>query len=311
MLPSSLTSSPIAAAGRRPASRARSTAASVWPGRRSTPPSLARSGKTCPGRVRSSAFASGSASSRIVRARSAAEIPVVTPALASAETVYAVCLRSSLVWCIGGSASRSQSAPVSGTQSTPLVQRTKKPISSGVASSAAMTRSPSFSRSASSTTTTGRPAATSATARSMLPNCPVTARRYPLDINTRSTYFAITSTSRLTGVADRGPAERGAGQGGRDQRDRERVGRRLHHREADPVDRDRALLDQVSSQLSRDADADDGVLAAVEQGADAVHVALHEVAAEPGRRGRRALQVDRARPAAARCGRGSRRPRRR
>ena len=60
-------------AGGRPARRARSTAASVWPGRRSTPPSLARSGNTCPGRDRS---AGGGVpvepSSRIVRARSAA-----------------------------------------------------------------------------------------------------------------------------------------------------------------------------------------------------------------------------------------------
>ncbi len=42
-------------------------------------------------------------------------------------------------------------------------------ISSGVASSAAKIRSPSFSRSASSTTTTGRPAAMSAIACSISP----------------------------------------------------------------------------------------------------------------------------------------------
>src|ERR1700710_1297140 len=42
-----------------------------------------------------------------------------------------------------------------------------KPSNSGVASSAAKIRSPSFSRSASSTTTTARPAAMSATARSI------------------------------------------------------------------------------------------------------------------------------------------------
>ncbi len=40
-------------AGLRPARRARSTAASVWPARRRTPPSRARSGKTCPGWTRS------------------------------------------------------------------------------------------------------------------------------------------------------------------------------------------------------------------------------------------------------------------
>src|SRR5437763_1384780 len=40
-------------AGTSPASRARSTAASVWPARTSTPPSRARSGKTWPGWTRS------------------------------------------------------------------------------------------------------------------------------------------------------------------------------------------------------------------------------------------------------------------
>ena len=40
-------------AGVSPASRARSTAASVWPARTSTPPSRARSGNTWPGRSRS------------------------------------------------------------------------------------------------------------------------------------------------------------------------------------------------------------------------------------------------------------------
>ena len=182
--PSSLTTSHSVAAGRRPASRARSTAASVWPARRSTPPSAARSGKTCPGLVRSSGEVRGSASSRMVCARSAAEMPVVVLSRASTETVNAVCLRSSLWWCIGGSPSRSQSPASSGTQSTPLVQRTMKPTTSGVASSAATIRSPSFSRSSSSTTTTGRPAATAARACSTVPNMltastPPTGRRSP------------------------------------------------------------------------------------------------------------------------------------
>ena len=57
-------------AGVRPASRARSTAASVCPGLRSTPPSRARSGSTWPGRTKSAAVALGSASIRIVWARS-------------------------------------------------------------------------------------------------------------------------------------------------------------------------------------------------------------------------------------------------
>ena len=53
---------------------------------------------------------------RIVRARSAAEMPVVTPSLASTVTVNAVRKLSWFVWCIGGRSSRSQSASVSATQ---------------------------------------------------------------------------------------------------------------------------------------------------------------------------------------------------
>ena len=52
------------------------------------------------------------------------------------------------------------------TQITPLVCLIMKAISSGVALLAAKMMSPSFSRLASSTTTTGRPAAISATALS-------------------------------------------------------------------------------------------------------------------------------------------------
>ncbi len=73
--------------GVSPASRQRSTAASVWPGRSRTPPGRARNGKTCPGRTRSPTVVAGSASTRAVRARSAAEMPVVTPAAASQLTV--------------------------------------------------------------------------------------------------------------------------------------------------------------------------------------------------------------------------------
>src|ERR1035441_659415 len=52
IVPSSFMISQITPAGLRPARRARSTLASVWPARTSTPPSLARSGNMCPGRAR-------------------------------------------------------------------------------------------------------------------------------------------------------------------------------------------------------------------------------------------------------------------
>src|SRR5437588_421471 len=54
MVPSGLTISASTPAGYRPANRARSTAASVWPGRSSTPPARHSRGKTWPGRLKSS-----------------------------------------------------------------------------------------------------------------------------------------------------------------------------------------------------------------------------------------------------------------
>src|SRR6185295_10517867 len=128
------------------------------------------SGTTCPGRARSDGRVPAAASRRMVYARSAAEMPVATPSRASTATAYAVPRRSWLVWYIGGSSSRSACSSVIGTQTYPDVCRTMNAISSAVACSAAKIRSPSFSRSSSSTTITGRPAAMSATARSMSSN---------------------------------------------------------------------------------------------------------------------------------------------
>lgn len=164
--PSSPAISTMAPAGRSPASRARSTAASVWPLRTRTPPERARSGKTWPGRTKSPGTALPPASILSVVARSAAEIPVVTPcsAEASTETVKAVFIDSVLCVTICGSSRRSSSSSSMGAQIRPRHSLIMKAMISGVAFSAAMTRSPSFSRSSSSTTTTGRPAAMSRTA---------------------------------------------------------------------------------------------------------------------------------------------------
>ncbi len=88
--------SQITPEGFRPASRATSTAASVWPARTSTPPVRARSGKTWPGVAMSAPVLPGSIATATVRARSCAEIPVVTPSRASIETVKAVSWREEL-----------------------------------------------------------------------------------------------------------------------------------------------------------------------------------------------------------------------
>ncbi len=109
-----------------------------------------------------------SASTRAVWARSAAEMPVVTPSRASTEIVYAVRSLSLLCGVISGISSRSSMSAGIGTQITPLECRIVNAISSGVALEAAKMMSPSFSRSSSSTTTTALPAAMSAIASSTL-----------------------------------------------------------------------------------------------------------------------------------------------
>ncbi|MNE50827.1 hypothetical protein D3C80_1454220 [compost metagenome] len=90
MVPSSFITSTITEAGVKPARRARSQPASVWPARVNTPPSRARSGKICPGCTTSAVVAPGATAASTVRARSAAEMPVVTPVAASMDTVKAV-----------------------------------------------------------------------------------------------------------------------------------------------------------------------------------------------------------------------------
>ncbi len=142
--------------------RAMSTAASVWPARTSTPPSRATSGKTCPGAVRSLAPIASSIATAMVRARSCAEMPVVTPSRASIETVKAVPWRVPLFATIGDRRSASARATGSARQISPRASRAMKLICSGVANCAGMTRSPSFSRSSASTMTNGRPARASA-----------------------------------------------------------------------------------------------------------------------------------------------------
>src|SRR5437879_4622232 len=112
-----------------------------------------------PGRRKSSAPVSGSARAVTVRARSSADTPVVVPSRASTDTVNAVRFDSVFCSTICGSWSWSSRSPVIGWQMIPLVWRIMKASFSGVAFSAAMIRSPSFSRFSSSATITSSPAA--------------------------------------------------------------------------------------------------------------------------------------------------------
>ena len=94
--PSSAIISQMTPAGCSPASRARSTTASVCPARLSTPPSIYRSGNMWPGRARSSGSVRGSISALMVAARSCADMPVVAPFSTSTEIVNAVPKRAVL-----------------------------------------------------------------------------------------------------------------------------------------------------------------------------------------------------------------------
>ena len=162
--------SQITPAGFSPASRARSTAASVCPVRSSTPPGLAFNGKTCPGCTRSRGADRGSIATWIVRARSAALMPVVIPSRASTDTVNAVSNGDSFFAAIRSSPSSSQRSGVSARQISPRPSLAMKLIASGVANCAAIVRSPSFSRSSSSQTTTILPARISSRASSTVAN---------------------------------------------------------------------------------------------------------------------------------------------
>src|SRR4051812_28230432 len=163
MLPSSRMISHSTAAGVSPARRAMSQHASVCPARTSTPPGCAISGNTCPGCTTSSGRASGAAATLTVSARSCAEMPVEIPSAASMETVKLVPCRERFCSTIGRNPRRAACASVTGMQMSPRPCLARKLILSAETKSAANTRSPSFSRSSSSTSTTMRPARISAT----------------------------------------------------------------------------------------------------------------------------------------------------
>ena len=83
-------------------------------------------------------------------ARSAAEIPVVTPSAASIETVKLVVNCASFLSTIKGNFKISQRSADIGIQIRPRPCVAMKLMASGVTFSAAIMKSPSFSRSSSS-----------------------------------------------------------------------------------------------------------------------------------------------------------------
>ena len=93
----------------------------------------------------------------MVRERSAAEMPVVTPSAASIDTVKLVCMLEPFLSTIEVRLSCRQRASVSVKQIRPRPCLAIKLMCSGEANCAARTKSPSFSRSSSSTKITMRP----------------------------------------------------------------------------------------------------------------------------------------------------------
>src|SRR4028119_1414826 len=303
IVPSSFMISQITPAGLSPASRERSTAASVCPARCRTPPPLARSGKTCPGITRSSGPVASSTATRQVWARSAAEMPVVMPSLASMETVKPVPMREELCTVICGMSSLSMSSSAIGRQMRPRPWVAMKFMSSAVTSSAAIVRSPSFSRSSSSQTITILPALMSSSISSIglngisrsplgmgnFPACP--GLHEPLDV--LSYYIGL--------QVDAGPdpelAEVGVGTAGGEDGCGEAVLVDGDRREAYAVDADAALFDRVAQHRRRRPERPNLRIALgphVEHLADAVHVPLHDVPPEASSGLHSSLQVDRA-----------------
>src|SRR4051812_20527785 len=165
-------------------------------------------------------------------------MPVLVPLRTSTDTRKAVRMLSVLVATIAGRSSSRARSVVMGAQMKPDVWARKKAIFSGVAASAAMIRSPSFSRSSSSTTTTISPRPMAATASSMRPNgvSATPGLQQLLDVLGHHIDLQVDPVARVLA------AEGGDGRGVRDDGDGEPVVEDVDGREAHAVDGDGALL---------------------------------------------------------------------
>src|SRR5438093_1816338 len=313
--PSGLVISQMTPTGERPPRRQRSTAASVWPARTRTPPSRAWSGKMCPGLTRSREFVRGSARTLMVCARSLALIPVVTPSRASTLTVKAVPRRASFRETICGSSSSCRRSAVIGTQITPLAYFLMKATSSAVASSAAIVRSPSFSRSSSSTTMTIFPRRMSSMASGTVAKGLAGATTLGRLVPARTTFLTLSSLERRSRLSDetlhvlrqhvrldvdevagRERAERRLFRGVGDESDLEEGLAEAGDRQRDPVEGDEALHHDVAGDGLWQREAEPrraaAFLAARHQPCRGVDVSLYEVPTQCGRWRRGGLEVD-------------------
>src|SRR3954451_23422488 len=142
-------------------------------------------------------------------------MPVVTPSRASIVTVNGVSWADSFFAAMRSSPSSSQRSGVNARQIQPPAWRVMKLMASGVTNCAAITRSPSFSRSSSSTTTTILPEAMSSNASSIVANLMsslIAMRRHQfLDVLGHDVHFQVHGGALL------GSAQGGALQGLGDQ----------------------------------------------------------------------------------------------
>ena len=132
-----------------------------------------------PGRRKSPGFAPSRTAARAVSPRASAEMPVVVRT-ESMDTVKAVEWLSVFSATICGRSRLRQSAALIGMQISPFACEAMKLTFSVVANSAAQMQSPSFSRSASSVTTTISPALRAARQSSIVSNSLFIAAYYTI-----------------------------------------------------------------------------------------------------------------------------------
>src|SRR3954469_17327052 len=175
----------------------------------------------------------------IVWARSCAEMPVVMPSRASIETVNAVSNADSFLAAIRSRPSSSQRSGVSARQIRPRPSLAMKLIASGVANWAARVRSPSFSRSSASQTTTIFPARMSSSASSIVLNGRSATVHQLLHVLGQHIDLQVHDAARFC-LPERGALERLGDEG-----DGETAVVHGSHCKRDPVNGDRPLLHDI------------------------------------------------------------------
>src|SRR5918992_5829288 len=252
----------------------------------------------CPGRARSRARARSSMRVSTVLVRSAADIPVVVPWHASTETVNAVPMGSESPGAMSGSWSSSRRARSRGTQMIPEQWRTMNAMCRGVAFAAANIRSPSFSLSSSSTTTTMRPAAMSLIASSMeskVMSWVLSAPIRSLPIGKPLHVFGDDVHLDVHAHPRRDRPERGGVQRVRYESDLEGLTPHFDDGQRYAIERNRALVDEVAQNIFArgEPDAPQVVLFFDSRGAgDTIHMTLQEVASKPVSHSEGKLEID-------------------